>query len=100
MPRDLRFERSTRMELSNQVAQREHHKRRVRDWIAPARKRRQKTLLERLESFLARQYADDLLIAAGARMARWWAEWDTDMRVGMAGVACLFALGGILYVWG
>lgn len=34
------------------------------------------------------------------RLDALWSSWDTDMRVGMAGVACLFALGAILRVWG
>lgn len=33
-------------------------------------------------------------------VARIWAGWDVDMRVGMGGVAALFALGTILYIWG
>jgi hypothetical protein len=33
-------------------------------------------------------------------VARIWAGWDVDMRVGMFGVACLFALGVIVKTWG
>jgi hypothetical protein len=29
-----------------------------------------------------------------------WRGWDPDMRVGMAGIACLFALGVIVKTWG
>ena len=29
-----------------------------------------------------------------------WKGWDTDMRIGMAGVVALFALGAIIRMWG